>query len=199
MATVGQIYYNVLDYGTSNLPLSSGVDIFDDKSAKGIVGSVPGANYFIKIGIQARPGTIVVINDKTIMIGASGIYELDDDIKIERMYFKRPIKYQRDLAASNEAIIEGAKAIQRAVDRENNDLKVLGSAPNPSTAPIETVKQYWSGFSDVQTDFQASYNIALAQFNRGKNGIYTLPHPENPDHPDNFDDLYNVIIDFIYE
>jgi hypothetical protein len=37
---------------------------------------------------------------KTIMVGRTGIYELDDDIAITNMYFIRPRKYKKDEEAS---------------------------------------------------------------------------------------------------
>lgn len=202
MATVGQVYYNVIDYGTSNMPISSGVDIFDSTSTKGIVGQVPGASYFSKIGIQAPAGTLVVMDNKSIMIGASGMYELDDDIKVERLYFRRPLKYKRDDALSNAAIQKGAAEIEKAYNEKQASLATLnnkyGGGP-PSNTDIEASKAYWTEFNLIQETFLKAYNVAVAEFNRGKNGIYVLPFDGGTSNPNNFDDLYNVIIDFIYE
>lgn len=41
-----------------------------------------------KIGIQAAPGTIVSINDSQIKIGFTGIYELEDSVKIKTLSFQ---------------------------------------------------------------------------------------------------------------
>lgn len=100
MASIGQIYYNVLDTNSGGYLSSNGVDIYSD------IVSAYGATAFNKIGIQAPPGTQVVMNDtKNIMIGRTGIYELDYDIKILTMYFVRPKKYIKDEATSK-ALIE---------------------------------------------------------------------------------------------
>lgn len=41
----------------------------------------------IKLGIQTNEGTIVVINNVTIEIGKTGIYELDNRVKIDSVLF----------------------------------------------------------------------------------------------------------------
>ena len=41
----------------------------------------------IKLGIQASVGTKFVLNGETIRIGATGIYELDQTVNINSLYF----------------------------------------------------------------------------------------------------------------
>lgn len=41
-----------------------------------------------KIGIQAAPGTMITINGTKIKIGQTGIYELEDSIKIKSLTFQ---------------------------------------------------------------------------------------------------------------
>ena len=97
MPTVGQVYYNVIDNNSGSY-VSSGQNIFSD-----IIAQV-GASQFNKVGVQAPAGTkIVMIESKTIMVGRTGIYELDDDIAITNMYFIRPRKYEKDEEASQQA------------------------------------------------------------------------------------------------
>ena len=43
---------------------------------------------WIKLGIQAPPGSEWEINDKKILIGRTGIYELDDDIVVTSLKYK---------------------------------------------------------------------------------------------------------------
>ena len=76
MPTVGQIYYNVIDNNSGSYA-SSKEDIYTDLVAQ------VGASQFNKVGVQAPPGTKMVMNEsKQIMVGRTGIYELDEDIAI---------------------------------------------------------------------------------------------------------------------
>ena len=191
MATVGQVYYNVIDKNSGSC-LSSGPDIFSDIVSK------YGAKQFNKIGVQARPGTRMVMNNsKTIMVGASGIYELDDDITITNMYFIRPKKYEEDIEASNKAIEDGIAKIKQADLNRTNELSKLGA--EPSRDNTQAFNTYWSKYNSIQTTFIKEYNEGLKLFQTGSNGIYRLPNPDNIQAPENYDDLFNVIVDFVYE
>lgn len=44
-----------------------------------------------KLGIQASPGLIVIINDNEIKIGKTGIYELDYDVYVKSLKFKTDV------------------------------------------------------------------------------------------------------------
>lgn len=196
MATVGQIYYNVIDNNSGSY-IKSGEDIFTD-----IVNQI-GASQFNKVGIQASPGTQIVMNNaKTIMVGRTGIYELDDDIAITAMYFVRPRKYEKDEEASAEAIEQGVARMQaaedareRALDQFYVDNPVI---PDRETDP-EGYQAYWDAYNNIQMTYIAAYQEALNLYNSGVNGIYVLPNPGDVNAPENYQDLYNVIIDFIYE
>lgn len=196
MATVGQIYYNVVDNNSGSY-IKSGEDIFTD-----IVNQI-GASQFNKVGIQASPGTQIVMNNaKTIMVGRTGIYELDDDIAITAMYFVRPRKYEKDEEASAEAIEQGVAGMQaaedareRALDQFYVDNPVI---PDRETDP-EGYQAYWDAYNNIQMTYIAAYQEALNLYNSGINGIYVLPNPGDVNAPENYQDLYNVIIDFIYE
>lgn len=191
MATVGQIYYNVIDKNTGSC-LSSGPDIFTD------IVSRYGAKKFNKIGVQAKPGTKMVMNDsKTIMVGTTGIYELDDGITITSMYFIKPKKYIKDITASNQAIKDGVDKIKQADTNRTASLLKLGTEPDRNNTEI--FNDYWNKYNDIQTTFIKEYNEGLKLFQTGNNGIYTLPNPTNIQAPENYDDLFDVIVDFIYE
>lgn len=191
MATVGQVYYNVIDKNSGSC-LSSGPDIFTDIVSK------YGAKQFNKIGVQAKPGTRMVMNNsKTIMVGATGIYELDDDITITSMYFVRPKKYIKDVTSSNAAIEQGIQKMKDADAKRNAALAALGPEPNKNNE--EAFKAYWNKYNSIQTTFIKEYNEGLKLFQSGSNGIYTLPNPDNIQAPENYDDLFDVIVDFIYE
>ena len=196
MATVGQIYYNVIDNNSGSY-IKSGEDIFTD-----IVNQI-GASQFNKVGIQASPGTQIVMNNaKTIMVGRTGIYELNDDIAITAMYFVRPRKYEKDEEASAEAIEQGVARMQAAADARERALEQFyvdnPIIPDRETDP-EGYQAYWDAYNNIQMTYIAAYQEALNLYNSGINGIYVLPNPGDVDAPENYQDLYNVIIDFIYE
>lgn len=195
MPTVGQIYYNVIDNNSGSY-VSSGQNIFSD-----IVVQV-GASQFNKVGVQAPAGTKIVMNEsKTIMVGRTGIYELDDDIAITNMYFIRPRKYEKDEEASQQAIEQGTEGMQAADKKRADDLEQFYKEnpvmPDPDTDP-EGYRAYWDSYNNIQTTYIEAYQTALSLYNQGVNGIYMLPNPDNIDAPENYQDLYNVIIDFIY-
>lgn len=196
MATVGQVYYNVIDKNTGSC-LSSGPSIFKEGTPGELVKRY-GANQFNKLGIQAKPGTIVVLNDnKTIMVGQTGIYELDDNIAITSLYFNRPPKYTKDVEQSDAAITEGIAKIKAAEEKQQKGLAALGEEPDRSDEAA--FKSYWDKYNNIQTEFIKEYNEGLSLFQTGNTGIYRLPNPDNIQAPENYDDLYDVIIDFIYE
>ena len=195
MPTVGQVYYNVIDNNSGSY-VSSGQNIFSD-----IIAQV-GASQFNKVGVQAPAGTKIVMNEsKTIMVGRTGIYELDDDIAITNMYFIRPKKYKKDEEASQQAIEQGTEGMQAADKKRADDLEQFYKEnpvmPDPDTDP-EGYRAYWDSYNNIQTTYIEAYQIALSLYNQGVNGIYVLPNPDNIDAPENYQDLYNVIIDFIY-
>lgn len=195
MPTVGQVYYNVIDNNSGSY-VSSGQNIFSD-----IIAQV-GASQFNKVGVQAPAGTKIVMNEsKTIMVGRTGIYELDDDIAITNMYFIRPGKYEKDEEASQQAIEQGTEGMQAADKKRADDLEQFYKEnpvmPDPDTDP-EGYRAYWDSYNNIQTTYIEAYQTALSLYNQGVNGIYVLPNPDNIDAPENYQDLYNVIIDFIY-
>lgn len=195
MPTVGQVYYNVIDNNSGSY-VSSGQNIFSD-----IIAQV-GASQFNKVGVQAPAGTKIVMNEsKTIMVGRTGIYELDDDIAITNMYFIRPRKYEKDEEASQQAIEQGTEGMQAADKKRADDLEQFYKEnpvmPDPDTDP-EGYRAYWDSYNNIQTTYIGAYQTALSLYNQGVNGIYVLPNPDNIDAPENYQDLYNVIIDFIY-
>lgn len=195
MPTVGQVYYNVIDNNSGSY-VSSGQNIFSD-----IIAQV-GASQFNKVGVQAPAGTKIVMNEsKTIMVGRTGIYELDDDIAITNMYFIRPRKYEKDEEASQQAIEQGTEGMQAADKKRADDLEQFYKEnpvmPDPDTDP-EGYRAYWDSYNNIQITYIEAYQTALSLYNQGVNGIYVLPNPDNIDAPENYQDLYNVIIDFIY-
>lgn len=196
MTYVGQVYYNVVDNNMGDYT-SSGIDIFSD------IVSAYGAKQINKLGIQAPPGTQVVMNNsKTIMVGRTGMYELDEDIYITNMYFVKPRKYIKDEGASREALEQGEAGMQKANDDRQTDLNQFyinwPDIPDKDN-DYDNYLAYWDAYNDIQEKYITAYEEALRLFNQGSNGIYILPNPNDADAKENFEDLYNVIVDFIYE
>lgn len=196
MTYVGQVYYNVMDNNIGNYT-SSGINIFED------IIKAYGAKQVNKVGVQAPPGTQVVINNsKTIMIGRTGMYELDEDISITNMYFVRPRKYIKDEVASKQALEQGEQGMKNAESQRQADLNQFHTNwPNipDKDNDYDNYIAYWEAYNDIQEKYINAYEEALSLFNQGSNGIYILPNPNNVNAPENFQDLYNVIVDFIYE
>lgn len=68
-------------------PFNAQVDLLDDNQAIGILTPQTQRPAIFKIGIQADPGTVVSINGTEVRIGKTGIYELDDLIRINSIIF----------------------------------------------------------------------------------------------------------------
>lgn len=210
MASVGQIIYNLEDYNnsggyisTSSSDVNTTIYSVDDASAykngkinifQDIIGNYFSGKTFTKLGIQAPSGTRVVLNtNKVILIGRTGIYELDDDISITSMYFERPRNYTKDEDATQKSLTDGQLALQDAEQARIDALAELESQKNNVSATY-----YWSKYISIQDTYDKSYQEALSLYNIGINGIYTLPNSDDVNAEENYQDLFNIIIDFIY-
>lgn len=190
---VGQIYYRIpiikpADQSNpveSILGYESNINSLSDSNIVEVYCKGPN-HYFSKVGIQAPAGTRIIMNkneDKVIMIGKTGIYELDEDINIDYMRFIKPIKYKLDETATNVAIEKGKQALMEAEKFKQDNIDTLDK--NSST--------YWEDYTRLQEQYFNLYNTALVQYKKGVNGIYVRD-------PDSTEDLLeNIIIDFIYE
>lgn len=222
MANIGQIVYNLEDYNfrggyisttyngndiissQDNSYLNYRINIFNQNLVK-VFGS--DVSSFSKLGIQAPPGTKVIINkmdenidnseskeQSTIMIGRSGVYELDEDIKVTYLCFQRPYKYILDEVTTQLKLQAGKESLEKAEKERALAIEDL----NKKYDNIKTSTEYWEEYHIIQKKYQADYEIALNLFNIGVNGVYTLPNPDVPTANENYQDIYNVIIDFIY-
>ncbi len=100
---IGQIIYNLQDFimsssyiSTNKNNINSIIKSTDESYATMKVDIVNtnlvlfyGANKFTKLGVQAPPRTKMKINNKLIIVGSSGIYELDD-CEITSLSFLQP-------------------------------------------------------------------------------------------------------------
>lgn len=95
---IGQIVYRLQDYRNKNAEVSTsktgsvitgiGDLIMTDNLFEQFNDTVFYKNAKIsKLGVQAPPHTKMVIDGRDIQVGNTGIYELDDDIIIEKIRF----------------------------------------------------------------------------------------------------------------
>lgn len=167
------------------------IDIFGVNILKGF-------NNVKKIGIQAPPGTKFTFNKATtqdtgewIMVGRTGIYELNDDIVINYLRFQRPQNYIVNKELSQQLQATGTGIMKMARDiflQKINELeKTLGQAPDRTEAGSE----YWTEYNNAHQNYITQYKSGLGIYLKGKAGVY-VPDPT-------IVDLYNIIIDFTYE
>ena len=188
MSAIGQIYYRVVDTsstGDGKHYISSGIDIYSD------IVNASSAKQFTKVGIQAPPGAQVVMNaSKTIMIGRTGIYELDEDIVITSMKFVRPTVYIKDEEESESKKQEGEKIIKEAKAALEAAIAALGEEPTDPTS--DAYKTYWSGYNEANETYITAFQKGSAILNQGLNGVYKEDKTV-------IGELDNVIVDFIYD
>lgn len=209
MATIGQVVYNLQDFhesggliSTSAKNLSSTVtsqsssymadrlNIFTNDLVK-----LFNATSFFKLGIQAPPGTKVKLNsNKLIMIGRTGVYELDEDIKITGLQFERPKKYVLDTVATEQNLNEGIDGFEQAENARETKLVAL----NNKYVGKDKDSAYWAEYTRIQDEYEEVYSDAQSKYIAGVNGIYVLPNASNPNADENYEELYNVIVDFSY-
>lgn len=118
MANIGQLYYRV-PIGTDDdgaVIYSTSTQLATSFFSVNLVGLI-GTSAWTKVGIQAPPGTQMVMNGiKEILMGRTGIYELDEDISITDLQFKQPQNYIEDTDAEEQAKNDGLKAIEDAMN-----------------------------------------------------------------------------------
>lgn len=154
--SLGQLAYNLEGYFGEIQYFTPGNQLVDQ--------NIP----WVKIGVQAPAGTKVIINGEEIIIGRSGIYELDHDfIAITSVIVPVPEKYVLKLEATEQALAEGKAEMQTAKDAFNNA-------------------------SDIAAQKAAldDWNAAYLKYMSGVNGIYKA---EN-----DYSSLKNIIIDYAY-
>lgn len=118
MANIGQLYYRV-PIGTEDdgtVIYSTSTQLATSFFGVNLVGLM-GTSAWTKVGIQAPPGTQMVMNGiKEILMGRTGIYELDEDISITDLQFKQPQNYIEDIDAEEKAKSDGLKMIEDAMN-----------------------------------------------------------------------------------
>ena len=191
MSAIGQIYYHVLDNNTGAYISNVDENNFFDTNI------VPSGQSITKLGIQAPPGSLVTLNtNKKIMIGRTGIYELDAGILVTSIVFNRPSNYKKLDDETNALLRVSGSSISEIEASRANQIAALGAAPTlpdpPTDAQVTAYTAYWNNYNSIQSSYAAAYETYLAQYNQGLAGVYILDE-QNPG------DLYNVVVDFIYD
>ena len=172
---------------------------------KGIINAIKGP--ISKLGIQAPSGTKVHLNsgsendEQIIMIGRTGMYELDENINITDIYFERPRNYILDEEATTTQLSLGKQGMQAAEEERESKINLLNEGKDPykpGQTIIKDSKEYWECYIKINDIFQEAYDTAKGQYNIGVTGIYKLPNKDNQDAEENYKELYNIIIDFEY-
>lgn len=215
---IGQLYYQVerisddkQSITTVSSPAITSGDITIFGSNHNIV-SEYGAARFTRLGIQAPPGTKVVLNrTHSVIIGRTGVYELEADVT--HMYFVKMRKYERDEEAILKAKYDGSKMMHDAEVARIANMNALpwtedfpaneNSWENWQSRSGDKSEDYWNKYISYESQFidgenRDGYEAGLALYQKGRNGIYKLPNPQDEDAEENFVDLRNVVIDFIY-
>ena len=188
MAT-GQLYYRVR-MSDGSLQSSSGVtdDNFFGKDNNLV--SLAGATRFTKLGVQAPPGTKIVLNNtRTIMIGRTGIYEIEAEIT--NMYIIRLVNYVAKTEEEIDSKREGLIGMISAVDTWYNYLHSIEGQIPPEGDYNWTIND--DVVVDTEKTYETNYQAALDTYMTGYNGIYEQS-TEKP-----FVDVENIIIDYQYE
>lgn len=122
MANVGQLYYNLDDYNNSGQKITSSVftqqTIYENFFG---IGKALANQAFKKLGIQAPPGTVVLIGTASdqeataqrVMIGRTGIYEMEDDeVYVKYFRFEKQYQWIYDENGTTEKRKEGERALK---------------------------------------------------------------------------------------
>lgn len=173
--------------------LNNRIDIFSTDLEKNFL-----KNYtnIKKIGIQAPPGTKFTFSESPtpnasqwLMVGRTGIYELNDDIVIKSLRFQRPKNYILNKELSQELQSNGTSIMKQA--RDEFLTKVTELTKSQGTVPdrTETGNDYWIQYNNLHQQYVTKYRSGLGLYLKGKAGVYV---------DGSEDDLYNIIIDFTY-
>lgn len=189
MAT-GQLYYNVR-MADGSLKSSDGVT--ESNFFGSNIVSLANVSRFTRIGIQAPPGTKVVLNQtRTIMIGRTGIYELEANIT--SLVVIRLVNYNH---LTDEENADKRAGLLAMIAAENTWHEYLMGLTIPNEGEPWTIDD--DALVDAERAYQTTYQgntdpvTAHALYMTGYNGIYE----QDADKP--YVDVENVIIDYQYE
>lgn len=148
MATLRQFYYRVLEDGQFKTSLPPGVSSFFDVN-------LLNGDSAAKISIQAPPGTEIQLDNKSIIVGRSGLYDFDNDNipPITSLVFPQPVRYIRtEVVVEDKLLLEG---FLRTIQGQVND--------SLSDNPLSTDNDYKNFSFDGQKIYQGERTKTAAQ------------------------------------
>lgn len=151
-----------------------------------------------------RPKKYILDEDKTkqnLEEGKNGLEaaEAQRAISLNALNVEKETKEEEALQALNDifAALDSQLAEGLLTNEEYYEQKELAQLEyNETIEANETA--YWNKYIVIQTEYDAAYEEALSKYNIGLNGIYVLPNPDNVYADENYEILYNIIIDFLY-
>lgn len=186
---VGQIIYNWKNDPdeTEGLYSNWNKNISISDQSRNIIDMV-GCSKFTKMSIQAPPGYKIKItvdgHDKEIMIGRTGIYNMDENINITRLIFMPMGTLVKNETATNQKQISGITKIKQVLDsplyasqisytEENNEINhISGLTPT-----------LWKELNENQT-----FSEGLTDYSLGTYGVFELGQEKQ---------LENIMIDYM--
>lgn len=203
MAQPYQLYYRLEDFRTEERYQTSTIEGTTLNIYSDIVSQFKKGN-FNKLGIQAPAGTKFYINSSTspIMIGRTGIYELDEDINVNFLRFEAPKNYELNEAETQKHLANGVSQSKTAKTFYDNYMIKIAGLPGNKDSQGNYTAQYWQDYNVVyqggtlsnkeviETGYAAQMEGAYSEIIRGINGVYEEKGVK---------EINNVIIDFLIE
>lgn len=75
-----------------------------------------GYGVILKLGIQAAKGTVAYINGKRIIVGQSGVFELDESIEVNSLYFEKEYTQEIDEVKTAKSLNGGLYGFKDSFD-----------------------------------------------------------------------------------
>lgn len=203
MAQPYQLYYRLEDFRTEEKYQTSSIEGTPLNIYSDIVSQFKKGN-FSKLGIQAPAGTKFYINSSTspIMVGRTGIYELDESINVISLKFEAPKNYELNEGKTQEHLVEGINQTKAAKDFYDTYMaKIAGLSGNTDSQGNYT-SQYWKDYNviyqggtlsngeNIENGYSAQMEGAYNSMIQGINGVYEEKGVK---------EINNVIIDFLIE
>lgn len=198
--TLGQIVYNIDNIKDSkneeikNMLINGIVQTPENKNGK-----LPEQSIITKLGIQAEPGTKIILtlsgsnNTISIIIGRTGIYELDEKVTISQLKIEPTYKYELNEDKTREAQNLAATKFLNIIETNNNITDVGFDNEEGWIGEEEAAITTW--VNRYQTNDQL-FQEGYIEYLKGKNGIYDIAKDGN--NKPIIEEMHNIIIDYVY-
>lgn len=155
MATIiGQYIYKVLDTVKGTYLANS--DIFKDMQ-EGATETPTITNNFVKLSFQAPTGTNIIINDnKTIIVGRSGYYEVPEGIAVESFKLKAGMIYTPE--QNDEKIKKALETLSTTVSELNT---AIGNAQSDVSIIVDN-NQFEENYQKYQAALEAEPEVTVS-------------------------------------